>query len=67
MFGVHFLLHAQAPLWNNDGLRIGREMLNWLQRSRVGIIDPAQVLKDGEPKSFAKLQEQFNLQPQQEW
>ncbi|KAJ1151680.1 hypothetical protein NDU88_004460 [Pleurodeles waltl] len=67
LFGVHPLLHAQATLWNNNGLRIGREVLNWQQWSRAGILNLAQVLEDGAPKSFAKLQEEFNLHPQQEW
>ncbi|KAJ1130798.1 hypothetical protein NDU88_009145 [Pleurodeles waltl] len=67
LLGVHPLLHAQAPLWNNNGLRIGREVLNWPQWSRAGVLDLAQVLEDGAPKSFAKLQEEFNLHPRQEW
>ncbi|KAJ1192497.1 hypothetical protein NDU88_001804 [Pleurodeles waltl] len=42
-------------------------MLNWPQWSRVSIINLAQVLEDGAPKSFAKLQEEFNFHPRQEW
>ncbi|KAJ1123536.1 hypothetical protein NDU88_002005 [Pleurodeles waltl] len=35
--GIHPLLHAQAPLWRNSGLRIGDEVLNWPQWKRAGI------------------------------
>ncbi|KAJ1161576.1 hypothetical protein NDU88_002060 [Pleurodeles waltl] len=67
LLGIHPFLHAQAPLWNNDSLQIGRAVLNWLQWSRAGIDNLAQVLEDGAPKTFAKLQEEYNLHPQQEW
>ncbi|KAJ1163817.1 hypothetical protein NDU88_004269 [Pleurodeles waltl] len=37
LLGVHPLLHAQAPLWLNTGLRIGGDVLNWPQWKRASI------------------------------
>ncbi|KAJ1181278.1 hypothetical protein NDU88_006486 [Pleurodeles waltl] len=46
LLGVHPLLHDQAPLWRNGGLRIGGEVLNWPQWKRAGIHTLSQILEN---------------------
>ncbi|KAJ1194273.1 hypothetical protein NDU88_003562 [Pleurodeles waltl] len=67
LLGIHPLLHAQAPLWRKSGLRTGSELLDWPQWRRAGIHTISQILENDTLKSFLRLLEEFNLQPNQEW
>ena len=71
--GAHRLLetdphiHANAPLWGNDGIRIGGKPIHWEQWKTVEIMKLHQVIKDGDMKPFEELCKEYDLPPSQKW
>ncbi|KAJ1172006.1 hypothetical protein NDU88_003863 [Pleurodeles waltl] len=67
LLGVHPFLHAQAPLWHNDSIRVGGAALNWPHWRDTSITSLDQVLETNILKPFTRLIEEFRLHPTQMW